>query len=114
MILAIGANRIGQSDVLRSTQRDYRARSKAATTCHVRVETICTRWRSHFSYGADVPDVYRRAAGVVDKILRGTSPDDIPVERPTLFSMGVNLKTAKALGVTIPDRIRKQAVEIIE
>jgi putative ABC transport system substrate-binding protein len=66
------------------------------------------------SYGADVPDVYRRAAGVADKIIRGTNPGDIPVERPTLFNMGVNLKTAKALGVTIPDRIRKQAVEIIE
>jgi putative ABC transport system substrate-binding protein len=66
------------------------------------------------SYGADVPDVYRRAAGVVDKILRGTKPGDIAVERPTLFNMGVNLKTATALGVTIPDRIRKQAVEIIE
>lgn len=66
------------------------------------------------SYGADVPDVYRRAAGIVDKILKGTKPGDIAVERPALFNMGVNLKTAKALGVTIPDRIRKQAVEIVE
>jgi len=66
------------------------------------------------SYGADVPDVYRRAAGVVDKILKGTNPGDIPIEGPTLFNMGVNLQTARALGVTIPDRIRKQAVEIIE
>lgn len=66
------------------------------------------------SYGADVPDVYRRAAGIVDKILKGAKPGDIAVERPVLFNMGINLKTAKALGVTIPDRIRKQAVEIIE
>ena len=66
------------------------------------------------SYGADVPDVYRRAAGIVDKILKGTKPGDIAVERPVLFNMGVNLKTAKALGVTIPDHIRKQAVEIVE
>ena len=66
------------------------------------------------SYGADVPDVYRRAAGVVDKILKGSKPADIAVERPTLVNMGVNLKAAAALGVTIPDRIRKQAVEIIE
>jgi len=66
------------------------------------------------SYGADVPDVYRRAAVVVDKILRGTNPGDIPVGRPTLFNMGVNVKTAKALGVTIPDHIREQAAEIIE
>ena len=66
------------------------------------------------SYGADVPDVYRRAAGIVDKILKGSKPGDIAVERPALFNMGVNLKTAKALGLTIPDRVRKQAVEIIE
>jgi putative ABC transport system substrate-binding protein len=66
------------------------------------------------SYGADVPDVYRRAAGVADKIIKGAKPGDIPVGRPTLFNIGVNLKTAKALGVTIPDRIRKQAVETIE
>jgi putative ABC transport system substrate-binding protein len=66
------------------------------------------------SYGADVPDVYRRAAGIVDKILNGANPGDIPVERPQLFNMGLNLKTAKALGVTIPDHIRKRAVEIIE
>lgn len=66
------------------------------------------------SYGADVPDVYRRAAGIVDKILKGTKPGDIAIERPVLFDMGINLKTAKTLGVTIPDRIRKQAVEIVE
>jgi putative tryptophan/tyrosine transport system substrate-binding protein len=66
------------------------------------------------SYGADVPDVYRRAAGIVDKILTGTKPGDIAIERPVLFNMGVNLRTAKALGVTIPERIRKQAVEIVE
>jgi ABC-type uncharacterized transport system substrate-binding protein len=66
------------------------------------------------SYGADVPDVYRRAAGVADKLLNGANPGDIPVEGPTLFNMGINLKTARTLGVTIPDTIRNQAVEIIE
>lgn len=66
------------------------------------------------SYGADVPDVYRRAAGMVHKILKGANPGEIPVEGPTLFNMGVNLKTAKALGLTIPDRIRQEAVEVIE
>jgi putative ABC transport system substrate-binding protein len=65
------------------------------------------------SYGADVPDVYRRAAGIADKILKGTNPGDIAVERPALFNRGVNLKTAKALGLMIPDRIRKEAVEIV-
>jgi ABC-type uncharacterized transport system substrate-binding protein len=66
------------------------------------------------SYGADVPDIYRRAAGLADKILRGAKPADLPVERPTRVEMGVNLKSAKALGLTIPDPILKQAVEIIK
>jgi ABC-type uncharacterized transport system substrate-binding protein len=66
------------------------------------------------SYGADVLDIYRRAAGFADKILKGAKPADLPVERPTRIEMGVNLKSAKALGVTIPDSILKQAVQIIE
>ena len=66
------------------------------------------------SYGADVPDVYRRAAGLVDKILKGAKPGDLPVEGPKLFDIAVNLKAAKALGVTIPESIVKQAVLVIE
>jgi putative tryptophan/tyrosine transport system substrate-binding protein len=66
------------------------------------------------SYGADVPDIYRRAAGFVDKILNGAKPGDLPVEGPKVFDMAVNLKTAKALGVTIPESLVKQAVEVIE
>jgi putative tryptophan/tyrosine transport system substrate-binding protein len=66
------------------------------------------------SYGADVPDVYRRAAGLVDKILKGAQPGDLPVEGPKLFDMAVHLKTAKALGVTLPESIVKQAVLVIE
>ena len=66
------------------------------------------------SYGADVLDVYRRAAGVVDKILKGAKPADIPVEGATVFDLAVNLKTARALGVAIPDLILKQAVEVIQ
>ncbi len=66
------------------------------------------------SYGADVPDVYRRAAGLIDKILKGAQPGDLPVERPKLFDMAVNLQAAKALGVTLPESIVKQAVLVIE
>ena len=66
------------------------------------------------SYGADVPDIYRRAAGFVDKIVKGAKPADLPVEGPKLFDMAVNRKTARALGVTIPESIVKQAVQVIE
>ena len=66
------------------------------------------------SYGADVLDVYRRTAGLVDKILKGAKPGDLPVEGATRIDMGVNLKTAKALGIVIPEAIIKQAVLVIE
>ena len=66
------------------------------------------------SYGADVPDIYRRAAGFVDKIVKGAKPADLPVEGPKLFDMAVNRKTARALGMTIPESIVKQAVQVIE
>ena len=62
------------------------------------------------AYGADVLDIYRQAAGFVDKILKGAKPGDLPVEGPKVFDMAVNLKAAKALGVTIPESIVKQAV----
>ena len=66
------------------------------------------------SYGADVPDIYRRAAGFVDKILKGAHPSALPVEGPHVVDMAVNLKAAQALGVTIPESMVKQAVLVIE
>lgn len=66
------------------------------------------------SYGPNYPDLFRRSADLVDKILRGTSPAEIPVEQPTKFDLVINLKTARALGLTIPDKLLVLADEIIE
>ena len=66
------------------------------------------------SYGPNFPELFRRTADVVDKILRGVKPADIPVEQPTAFDFALNLKTAMALGVTIPPRVLALADRVIE
>jgi putative tryptophan/tyrosine transport system substrate-binding protein len=66
------------------------------------------------SYGPNFSDQFRRAAELVDKILRGTKPGDIPVEQPTKFSLVINLTTAKALGLKIPEALLLRADEVIE
>jgi putative ABC transport system substrate-binding protein len=66
------------------------------------------------SYAANYPALFRRAADFVDKILRGTKPNDIPVEQPTKFELIINLKTAKALGLTVPNTLLAIADEVVE
>ena len=94
-------------------------RSIVAHAAKGRLPAMCP-WREAasagglMSYSANFPDMYRRAATYVDKILKGAKPADLPIEQPTTFELVINLKTAKALGLTIPPSLLQRADQVIE
>jgi putative ABC transport system substrate-binding protein len=77
-------------------------------------QSVCVRDGGLLSYGADYVDIFRRSASYVDRVLRGAKPADLPVQVPTKFEVLVNLKTAKALGLTIPETLLAIADEVIQ
>ena len=80
----------------------------------MRLLRISTERGALVSYGPDLFDLWRRGIELADKILRGTKPADIPFEQPTKFDLAINLKTAKALGLTIPDKLIALANYVVD
>jgi putative tryptophan/tyrosine transport system substrate-binding protein len=89
------------------------ARAQAPAPEHLPGAALC-RAGGLLQYGADIPDLFRRSATQVDKILKGAKPADLPVEQPTKIMLIVNLKTAQALRLTIPQSLLLRADQVIQ
>ena len=116
---AMGRERVGALVVVMDPMMFlHRSRLADATMTH-RLPSVSTQapWAEAgglLSYGPNLSDVYRRAASYVDKILKGAKPADLPIEQPTKFELVINLKTAKALGLTIPPSLLARADQVID
>ena len=109
----------GKADALYAVANAANGARIAALALNMRLPTIfehvsAVRGGGLMSYGADLTDLFRRAANFVDKILRGAKPGELPIEQPTKFNLAINLKTVEVLGVTVPPLLLTTADEVIE
>jgi putative ABC transport system substrate-binding protein len=120
--LAFTATRRGYAEavmVLASPMHYRHLRQIAQQALKHRLPTVSDFWElaeagGFMAFGPSLPGMYRRAASFVDKILKGAKPGDLPIEQPTKFELVINLKTAKALGLTIPPSLLLRADQVIQ
>jgi putative tryptophan/tyrosine transport system substrate-binding protein len=110
----IGAAFIGPGSIMFNERARIGVSARAQKVPTEVVNAQMVKFGPLLSYGQDYPDYFRRAAGYVDKILKGARPADLPVEQPTRFKMVINLKTASMLGLTIPTSLLSVADEVLE